>query len=93
MIPDYYADCPSETCRENYIDESSRTISERIKDHNRRDLKSHILRHSNISFQDFKIIAKNFNNNSWKHKIAQLIKAKRPTLNILDKSVSLKLFN
>ena len=58
-----------------------------------KDLKSHILRHSNISFQDFKIIAKNFNNNSWKHKIAQLIKAKRPTLNILDKSVSLKLFN
>ena len=42
----YYADCPNEKCRENYIGESGRRISERIKDHNGRDLKSHILRHS-----------------------------------------------
>ena len=97
----YYVDCPNETCRENYIGESGRRISERIKDHNGRDLKSHILRHSvesghaNVSCEDFKIIAKNFNNNSWKRKIAEslLIKEKRPTLNIHDKSVPLKLFN
>ena len=90
----YYVDCPNETCRENYI-------SERIKDHNGRDLKSHILRHSveygyaNVSCEDFKIIAKNFNNNSWKCKIAEslLIKEKRSTSNRHDKSVPLKLFN
>ena len=97
----YYADCPNETCRENYIGSSrSSRISEHIKDYNGRDLKSHILRdpvesgHANISYEDFKIIAKNFNNNSRKRKIAQslLIKEKRPTLNIHDKSVPLKLF-
>ena len=73
----YYVDCPNETCRENYIGESGRRISERIKDHNGRDLKSHILRHSvesehaNVTCEDVKIIAKNFNNNSWKRKIAE----------------------
>ena len=40
----YYADCPNEKCRKNYIGESGRRISERIKDHNGRDRKSHILR-------------------------------------------------
>ena len=97
----YYVDCPNETCRENYIGESGRRISEHIKDHNGRDLKSHILRHSvesghaNVSGEDFKTIAKNFNNKSWKHKIAEslLIKEKWPMLNIHNKSVPLKLFN
>ena len=97
----YYADCPNETCRENYIGDSGCRFSERIKDYNGRDLKSHILRHSvesglaNVSYEDFKIISKNFNNNSWKRKIVEslLIKEKRPTLNILDKPVPLKLFN
>ena len=97
----YYVDFPNETCRENYIDKGGQIISERIKDHNGRDLKSHILKHSvesghaNVSCEDFKIIAKNFNNNSWKVKIGEslLIKEKRPTLNIHDKSVPLKLFN
>ena len=78
-----------------------KVVAERTKDHNGRDLKSHILRHSvesghaNVRCEDFKIIAKNFNNNSWKRKIAEslLIKEKRPTLNIHDKSVPLKLFN
>ena len=78
-----------------------RVVAERIKDHNGRDLKSHILRHSvesghvNVHCEDFKVTAKNFNNNSWKRKIAEslLIKEKRPTLNIHDKSVPLKLFN
>ena len=97
----YYPDCPNETCRENYIGEIGCRISERIKDHNDRDLKSHILKHSvesghvNVSCEDFQIIAKYFNNNSWKHEIAQLllIKEKQPTLNIYKKSVPLKLFN
>ena len=40
-----------------------------MKDHNARYLKSHILRHSvehghaNVSYEDFKIFSKNFNNN------------------------------
>ena len=65
-----YADCPNERCRESYIGESDHRISECIKDHNGRDLKSHILKHSiesghaKFSYYDFKMIAKNFNNNS-----------------------------
>ena len=97
----YYTDCPNETCRENCIGESGRRISEHIKDHSGRDLKSHILGHSvesghaNVSYEDFKIIAKNFNSKSWKHKIAEslLIKEKGLVLNIHNKSVPLKLFN
>ena len=54
----YYADCPNEICTENYIGENGRRISEPIKDHNGRNLKSHILRHSvesrhaNVSYED-----------------------------------------
>ena len=91
----YYSDCPNGTCRENYINYIGRRTSECIKDYNGGDLKSHILRHSvesvhaNVSYEDLK---KNFNNNSWKRKIAEslLIKEKRPTLNIHGKSVPLK---
>ena len=98
---EYFADCPNEKCRENYVGETSRRVSERIKDHNGRDLKSHILRHfvesghANVSYEDFKMIAKNFNNNHWKRRVAEslLIKEKRPTLNTHDKSVAIKLFN
>ena len=97
----YYADCPNDKCRENYFGESGRRISEGIKDHNGRDLKSHILRHAaecghaNVSYKDFKIITKNFNNNHWKCKIAEslLIREKRTTLNTHGKSVHLKLLN
>ena len=96
----YYADYPNEKCREIYIGESGRRISERVKDHNGRDLKSHILRHlvesghANVGYEDFKIIGKNLNNDYWKARIAEslLIKEKRPTLNTHDKSVPLKLF-
>ena len=96
----YHADCPNEKCRENHIGESGCRISERVKDHNGRDLKSHILRHSvesghaNVIYEDFKIIAKNSNKNHCKRRIAQslLIKEKRPTLNTQDKSVPLKVF-
>ena len=51
--------------------------------------------HANFSYDYFKIIAKNFNNNSWKSKIAEslLIKETQPMLNMHEKSVPLKLFN
>ena len=77
----YYADCPNEKCRENYIGESGRRISEIIKVHNGRDLKSHILRHS-VESEHANVISESL-----------LIKEKRPTLNTHHKSVPLKLFN
>ena len=62
-------------------------ISERIKDRNGSDLKSHTLKHI--------VESNNFSNNSMKHKIVKLllIKEKPPTLNTHSKSVPFKLFN
>ena len=51
----------------NYIGESGRRIAERIKYHNGRDHKSHILKHSletgheHVISSDFSIISKNLN--------------------------------
>ena len=73
----FHAKCPSELCGENYTDESSRRIAERVKDHNGRDHKSHILKHSlktayeHVASFDFWIISKNFNGNKRKLKFAE----------------------
>ena len=42
----YLVTCPEDNCSENYIGESGCRISERIIDHNCRDQKSHIFKHS-----------------------------------------------
>ena len=71
--------------RENCIGERDRRISEPIKGHNGRDLKSHILKHSvesghvNVRNYDYKIIAKDFSYNSWKRKIAESLLIKKTT--------------
>ena len=85
----YDANCPSELCDENYIDKSGRRIAEREKDHNRRDHKLHILKH--LLETEHELVT--FRNKR-KRQIVEslLIKQLRPTLNILDKSVLLKLF-
>ena len=51
--------------------------------------------YGHVISSDFLIISKNFNRNKKKRKIAEslLIKQLRPTLNIHDESVPLKLFN
>ena len=65
----FNAKCSSELCGENYIDESGRRIAERVKDHNERDHKLHVLKHSletaheHVTSFDFSIISKNFNGN------------------------------
>ena len=64
----YHDKCPEVDCVVNYIDEASRRVSERIKDHNGRDKKSHLFRHSvehnhkNVERQDFKILGKEIRN-------------------------------
>ena len=96
----YYCQCPNDNCNENYIGETSRRIIERIKDHNNRDKKSHILTHSiekkhaHVWKDDFKIIGANYKNNT-KRKISEAlhIKQRKPSLNIQEKSFNLKLFN
>ena len=42
----YMAECPKEGCSEKYIGETEKRIIERILDHNNRDKKSHVLKHS-----------------------------------------------
>ena len=70
----YHAKCPIELCDKNYIGESGRRIAE---DHNGRDCKSHILKHSletgheHVTSSDFSIISKNFNGNKRKREIAE----------------------
>ena len=91
----------AENCSDNYIGESERRIIEGVKDHGGRDTKSHVLKHSSekehveVTQEDFKIIGSNFKNNRLKRKIAEalLIKQKRPSLNVQDQSVELKLLN
>ena len=97
----YFRTCPEQNCSDNYLGESARRISERIIGHGGRDKKSHLFQHAVVnehrsaSYGDFKIIGNGFRNNTFKRKFAEaiLIKELRPTLNIQEKSVELKLFN
>ena len=91
--------CPEESCTDYYIGESGRSVLERVKDHNGRDKSSHMLRnsieknHTEVTMNDFKVIGQYYKNNVRKQKIAGalLIKQFRPTLNVQEQSVVLKL--
>ena len=93
--------CSAENCSDDYVGESARRIIERAKDHGERDTKSHVLKHSSekehieVTQEVFKIIVSNFKNSRLKRKIAEalLIKQKRPSFNVQDQSVELKLLN
>ena len=67
------------SCIDDYVGESARRITERIKDHNGRDHTSQVWNHSiekshkNVDTIDFKIIDKNFHNNKRKRKIAEAL--------------------
>ena len=97
----YLSTCPEENCSDSYIGESARRISERIIDHNGRDQKSHIFKHScdknhlNVGTNDFTIIGSGFKYNTFKRKVAEalLIRQIKPSLNVQEKSIELKLFN
>ena len=73
----YLGTCPENNCSDNYVGESTRRISERIIDHNVRDQKSHLFKHSciknhpNTNKTDFKIISSGFKNNYCRRKIAE----------------------
>ena len=92
--------CPEDTCNETYIGETKRRIQERIIDHNKRDKKSHILQHTrdkkhkHVWTNNFEIIGANYKT-TYKRRISEAlhIKQYKPTLNIQEKSVALKLFN
>ena len=98
----YKVTCPEPTCNASYVGEVSRRFSERIKDHNGRDHKSHVATHSmetghkNVTKEDFKIVAKEKRMSNYYVRTtseALIIKRHKPTLNAQEKSAPLKLFN
>ena len=97
----YYVNCGEPSCRDYFIWESCRRIIERMKDHSSRDHTRHIVKYnietscSDVNTANFKIIDMNFSNNKSKCKTAESlwIKHLRPTLNVQEKSITLKLFN
>ena len=62
----YYAACPKPGCVEDCTGETGRRLNERVIDHNGRDKKSHLHKHSQesnhpcIGLSNFKIIGSNF---------------------------------
>ena len=96
----YYAAYPEPACVEDYTGETGRRLNERVIDHNGRDKKSHLYKHSQernyprVGLSDFKIIGSNFQNEKFKRKIAEslLIRKKRSSLNTQEMSIPLKLF-
>ena len=97
----YFSRCPSTDCTDSYIGETVRCISERVMDHAGRDTKSHIVRHrlnpnnGTVNFENFKIVNKGYNNNTYKRRISEAlcVKQYRPSLSVQGNSVPLQLFN
>ena len=58
----YYGKCPNINCKNDCVGETGRRSIERIIDHNKRDKKSHLLKHArdenftHVWKQDFKIL-------------------------------------
>ena len=94
--------CATENCNEDYLGECAR-LYERVKDHNGRNHSSHLVKHagetSHLPVDTAKFYRNNaqsqYRNNARLRKIAEalLVKKLKPTLNIQEKSVTLKLFN
>ena len=97
----YHGTCPETDCPENYIGETARRISERVKDHTGKDVHSHLFKlavesgHEVLDVTNYCIIEKEYRSNTGKYKVAEalLIKELKPTMNRQDHSTALKLFN
>ena len=94
-----YVKCPRELCNEHYVDECDEHIVEGITYHNCRELISNLLKHSLESGHKhetgsaYSITPQISMEANRKEKLSLLLKQLRPTHNIRDKSVPLKLFN
>ena len=96
----YYEKCPNPNCKDGYIGENDRGVTERVIDHNERDKKSHMLKHScdklhnHVLEYDFKLLGNDCQSNI-KQKISEslFIRNLKPLLNKQDKSILLNLHN
>ena len=97
----YYVNYTEPSCRDNYVGETGPRIIKRIKNHSARDHASHMVKHNtetshtDVNTANFKITDMDFSNNKRKQKIAVSLRIKelRPTLNVQEKSIPLKLLN
>ena len=95
-----YVKCSVQTCREDYIGETGRRLSECVIDHSGCDKNYHVLKHywkgAQIAFSWRLIILRtNYKKNKFRRKISEslYIKERCWSLNTQEKSVPLKLFN
>ena len=88
----YYGKFPNPNCKDDYIGETDRRVIERVIDHNKREKKSHMLKHSRDKLHthvweyDFKLLGNNYQSNI-KRKISEslFIRKLKPSLNKQDK--------
>ena len=96
----YKCTCPQIDCNESYISETERRFEECIIDHDKRDKKSHMYKHSrenshpHVWLDNFQVNGRNYVNHI-KRKIGEalLINELKPSLNKQDKLFPLKLFS
>ena len=97
----YRSVCVTESCNEDYVGECPRKLYECVKDHNGRDHSSHLVKqggeigHLPVDTANFEVTGSGYGNSAHCRKIAEalLVKKLKPTLNIQEKLVPLKLFN
>ena len=96
----YKYKCPVNNCNASYIGETSRRLKQRITEHQYRDKNSHILKHCMAENHppaeedNFSILSSNFTYYK-ERKISEAIYIanEKPSLNIQEQSIPLKLFN
>ena len=97
----YRSVCATESCNEDYVGEYVRRLYERIKDHSGCNHSPHLVKHAGetghllVDNANFEVIGSGYRNNVCRFKITEalLVKKLKPTLNIQEESVRLKLFN
>ena len=85
----YYAKCPEKECTEGYTAETGKHLTEHVKHHSGKDLKSNLFKHSveindkAMTLDDFKIIGKGYKRSQLRLKLAESlhIKEKCSSLN------------
>ena len=87
-------------CLESYNGETGRRLIERVNEHSRKDINSHMFKHSmaanhsTLTLDDFTVLSSGYCNRKFKRKVSESLftKQNRPTLNKHGTSVPLKLF-
>ena len=96
----YYTTCGNTQCESDYVGETGRRILVRTIEHNKRDKKSHLLkhakttRHRRVWLHDVKIIGSGYKS-KFKRRISEAlhIKTIKPDLNVQKDAYKLSLYN